>query len=130
MRADTFKQTRLHHAREAAEDYTELVHDLIEEQGEARVKDLASLMGVSHVTVLKTLKRLEKEGYVLLEKKAPIRLTDQGKKLAEFCKNRHLTLLTFLQRLGVSDQTAEIDVEGIEHHISSETLEKIEEFMG
>jgi DtxR family manganese transport transcriptional regulator len=36
---------------------------------------------------------------------------------------RHETVLKFLLSLGVSPETAEIDAEGIEHHVSAETLQ-------
>ncbi len=118
-----FVATREHHLLETAEDYTELIAELIEEQGEARVCDLAKSLGVSHVTTLRTLKRLQRDGYIKTSPHQPIILTPKGKRLANFAKNRHEIILKFLIKMGVPEEVAVIDVEGIEHHVSKKTLE-------
>ncbi|PIS01780.1 MAG: transcriptional regulator [Chlamydiae bacterium CG10_big_fil_rev_8_21_14_0_10_35_9] len=128
-RADPFKIKRKRDLIESAEDYTELIQDLIRNKGEARVCDLAKHLGVSHVTVIRTLSRLELEGYLKNQTRGPIFLTKKGDKLAHQSKKKHETLLKFLLKLGVSQATAENDVEGIEHHISQETLSKISEYL-
>ena len=79
--------------------------------------------GVSHVTVIRTIERLKKKGYVLANPRGPITLTPSGMELAAACKERHLFLLKYLMALGVPESTASIDVEGMEHHISKTTLE-------
>jgi len=56
----------------------------------------------------------------------PIKLTVKGKKLATRCRKRHETVLQFLLCIGVDKATAEIDAEGIEHHVSSTTLEQFQ----
>ena len=126
IRAKPFIATREHHLKEAAEDYTELIADLIESVGEARVCEVARHLGVSHVTALRTVQRLQKEGYVTTANQRPIKLTAKGKKLASFSKKRHEILLNFLLSIGVPEETAVIDVEGMEHHVSKETLEAME----
>lgn len=120
-----FSATRRHHLNEAAEDYTELISDLIKENGEARVGQLASLLGVTHVTALRTIRRLAREGYVTVSFHKPIQLTAKGKKTAALSKERHGILLKFFIALGVPRNIAEIDVEGVEHHISAITLRAI-----
>ena len=127
-RAVHFKETRNKRVFEIAEDYTEMIFDLIENQGEARVRDIAREMGISHVSVLKSLKRLIRDGF--LNKSAQvINLTAKGKKMAVFSKKKHLILSEFLLKLGVPEHIVATDVEGIEHHISSATLAAIEGHM-
>ncbi|MCL4152526.1 UNVERIFIED_CONTAM: hypothetical protein GTU68_003310 [Idotea baltica] len=121
-RSNPFKAARKQHSEEAAEDYVELVYDLIEEKNEARTGDIAEHLGVSHVTALRTIRRLQSEGYLVTSDRKPVSLSSKGKTLALFCKKRHEILLDFFQFLGVPKSQAEIDVEGAEHHISKKTL--------
>lgn len=121
--ADAFARTRDDHATEIAEDYVEAVADLVAEKGACRVTDLAAAFGVSHVTVVRVVQRLEKEGLVATERQQPIRLTPAGLELAEHCRRRHDIVYRFLLAIGVEPHTAAIDSEGIEHHVSAETLE-------
>ena len=124
-----FRATRKHHSAEAAEDYTELIADLIEEVGEARVSMLAERLEVSHVTAIKTIQRLERDGYVLTQPYKPISLTNKGKETAHYCKRRHELMQRFLKSMGVPSEVARIDAEGMEHHVSPITLECIEDFL-
>lgn len=99
-----------------------MIDDLIREQGEARSVDLAARLGVSHVTVAKTIQRLQEKGLVRAEPYRAIFLTHEGLGLASRCRERHHEVMEFLLAIGVSPATAEIDAEGIEHHVSEETL--------
>jgi len=108
---------------ETAEDYVELISDLIQSKGEARVCDIASGFGVSHVTVVRTLQRLQKKGYVTAQQRKPITLTNSGEKLAALSKSKHALLLEYLIFIGVPEEIAAVDAEGMEHHVSVETLE-------
>jgi DtxR family manganese transport transcriptional regulator len=119
---DRFKKAREDNAAEAAADYVELIQDLIDEFGEARATDLATRMGVSHVTVSKSLQRLVKNGLVTYRPYRSIFLTEEGRKLAVEAHERHVTVLQFLRALGVSEPVAEQDAEGMEHHLSPETM--------
>jgi len=121
-RAENFSQTRREHAHETAEDYVEAVADLVAQTGEARVVDLARRLGVTHVTVNRTIGRLQKSGYVTAQPYRAIFLTKQGREMAAACKSRHETVVAFLCCLGISKRVAEMDAEGIEHHVSQETL--------
>jgi len=120
--AENFSHTRIEHANEIAEDYVEAIADLVAEAGEARVVDLANRLGVTHVTVNRTVLRLQKAGFVTSQPYRAIFLTEKGRRLATICKTRHETVLAFLRSLGVPDRVAEMDAEGIEHHVSPETL--------
>lgn len=116
------QQTRREHASETAEDYVEAIADLSASKGEARVVDLARRLGVTHVTVNRTVTRLQREGFVRAQPYRAIFLTDSGRKLAEECRHRHGIVVAFLLSLGIPEKTAEIDAEGIEHHVSPATL--------
>lgn len=86
-------------------------------------------MGVSKVTVTKTVQRLCKEGLLASEPYRSVFLTETGQKMAQEAQERHELVLSFLLALGVSDPVAEIDAEGIEHHVSQETLDAMADFV-
>ncbi len=120
--AEGFRLTRQAHARETAEDYVEAIAELTESIGEARVTDLAARLGVSNVTVNRTVARLQQAGYVTSQPYRAIFLTATGKKLAAESAARHDIVVRFLRTLGIPEATAQRDAEGIEHHVSPETL--------
>ena len=126
--AETFGELRAAHAREMAEDYVELIADLIDTEGEARAVDLSSRLGVTAATVTNTLKRLERDGFVQTRPYRSIFLTAAGQTLAEACRTRHRIVSDFLMALGISAAVAERDAEGIEHHVSNETLKAFAAF--
>jgi DtxR family transcriptional regulator, manganese transport regulator len=125
--AEKFRRSRRDRAGETAQDYVEAIADLKADQGEARVVDLARRLGVTHVTVNRTLARLQRAGYVNTKPYRAIFLTDAGRQLAAESKRRHEAVMAFLLSLGVSQKTAELDAEGIEHHVSPETLAAFEQ---
>ncbi len=127
--AQRFERVREAHQTETAEDYVELIADLIDANGEARVVDLAQRFGISHATVNKIITRLKKEGLVNSQPYRSLFLTEGGQKLAESCKRRHILVVKFLKCLGVSDENAEQDAEGVEHHVSEETLKAFQKFI-
>jgi DtxR family manganese transport transcriptional regulator len=120
--AEIFRRSRRDRAAETAQDYVEAIADLTVAVGEARVVDLARRLGVTHVTVNRTLARLQQAGYVNTKPYRAIFLTSAGNRLAGECKRRHETVVAFLRSLGVPENAAEMDAEGIEHHVSPETL--------
>lgn len=121
-------RTRNDHANETAEDYVEAIEDIHLARGQCRVVDLAQRFGVSHVTVTKIVHRLQREGLVDTRPYKPVELTATGKRLATRSRRRHQIVVEFLLAIGVKPQIAAIDAEGIEHHVSPETLRKFEEF--
>lgn len=129
MSANRFARTREDHSRELAEDYCELIQALIVETGEARVVDLAQRLGVSSVTVTKTVQRLIRDGYAESKPYRSVFLTEEGRALAESAADRHRMVLEFLLALGVDPRAAEEDAEGIEHHVSEATLAAIRRFL-
>jgi DtxR family manganese transport transcriptional regulator len=129
MSTNRFQRTREDHSRERAEDYVEMIDGLIREQGEARAVDIAQRLGVSHVTVAKTVQRLQREGLVSAQPYRSIFLTPEGAALAASSRARHDLVLKFLLAIGVSEEVANADAEGIEHHVSEETLRAMRGFL-
>jgi DtxR family transcriptional regulator, manganese transport regulator len=127
-RAVRFQAVRDAHRNELAEDYVELIAELTVAFGEARPVDIALQMGVTPPTVAKVLDRLAREGLVARARYRSVFLTPDGAALAEACRQRHETVVRFLIRLGLDPETAEIDAEGIEHHVSERTLELFRAF--
>ncbi len=123
------RRTRQQHAQERAQDYVEAIADLISAKGEARATDLARSLGVTHVTVIRTVQRLRRNGLVTSLPYRSIFLTEAGRKLASTARSRHRTVVAFLEALGVSSSVARADAEGIEHHVSPETLAAFERFV-
>jgi DtxR family manganese transport transcriptional regulator len=110
------------HRTEMAEDYVELISDMIRTNGEARLADLAVHIGVANATAAKVVQRLQRDGLVESRPYRAIFLTEEGKAIAEMSRRRHRIVQDFLTALGVDELTAEADAEGIEHHVSDETL--------
>lgn len=129
IQAGHHRATRKAHALEVAEDYAETVSDLIQRGGRARVTDLARHMGVTHVTVVRIVARLKREGLLEAGEGRTIVLTGAGAALADKARRRHRVVLAFLRSLGVSEKVAQADAEGIEHHVSDATLLAMERFV-
>ena len=120
--AAKFDRIRRAHQSEVAEDYVEMISDLIEETGEARTVDLAARFGVTSPTVNAIVRRLQRENLVETRPYRSIFLTEAGKALAESSRARHEIVQDFLVTIGVPETIAEEDAEGVEHHVSEETL--------
>lgn len=120
--ADRHERVRAAHAVETAEDYAEAIAEIISTRASCRVVDLAERFGVSHVTVTRTVARLVRDGLADTEPYRPITLTPKGTRIAAAARQRHETVVAFLVALGVDHRTAELDAEGIEHHVSPKTL--------
>ena len=129
-RPNPFVKTRRDHADETAEDYVEAIADIEIASGAFRVKDLAARMQVSHVTVTRILSRLTDAGLVARQPYGPVGLTPQGLEMAAASRARHKVVVAFLERIGVSNATAEHDAEGMEHHASKETLTAMRRYLG
>lgn len=112
-----------------AEDYVELIADLLREEGEARAVDLARRMGVSQATVTVTVGRLQRDGLVDTKPYRGLFLTEKGQALAETARRRHDLVVRFLLAIGLDAETAEADAEGIEHHVSDKALAAFARFL-
>ena len=127
--ANKFERIRRAHQSEIAEDYVEMISDLIAETGEARAVDLASRFGVTSPTVNATIQRLQREGLVESRPYRSIFLTQAGKRLAEASRAKHQIVRDFFIAIGVNKDVAEQDAEGVEHHVSEQTLSRFKEFL-
>ena len=128
-RVESFRQTRHNRRTELVEDYVELIAELIDAHGEARQVDIAQQLGVAQPTVAKMLKRLAADRLIQQKPYRGVFLTAEGRDLAEMSRERHRVVEAFLCALGISQETARIDAEGIEHHVSAETLEAFRGFL-
>ena len=124
--AEVFGHVRHAHSMETTEDYVELIGDLIDTRGEARLVELAERLGISQPSAGKTVARLQREGFVTSEPYRSIFLTDEGRALAARTRARHDVVYRFFVAIGVGEETARRDSEGVEHHVSDETLAAFE----
>ncbi|WP_205880086.1 manganese-binding transcriptional regulator MntR [Lampropedia aestuarii] len=129
LQVEGFQQVREAHRLEIIEDYVELISDLLISTGEARQVQIAERMGVAQPTVAKMLKRLEVEGYVNLRPYQGVQLSDKGQAMAEYSRNRHQLVESFLLAIGVDADSARRDAEGMEHHVSQATLDAFAQFL-
>lgn len=111
------------------EDYVEMIADLLDREGEARPTDIARRLGVTHATAIKTIGRLKRDGLAHAKPYRGVFLTEAGQAMAQRVRARHQVVVAFLGALGVSAAVAEADAEGIEHHVSEETLAAFESFL-
>lgn len=124
--AARFERVRRDHAQELAEDYTEMVLELAgADAAPVRPADLARSLGVSHVTVLRALGRLARDGFILRDRERAVLLSADGHRLGEAARARHRLVVAFLVSLGVPEAVAVVDAEGLEHHVSPVTLERM-----
>lgn len=122
LHVESFRQVREARRLELLEDYVELISDLLADTGEARQVDIATRLGVAQPTVARMLKRLVKSGLAVQRPYRGVFLTEAGEQLASESRERHRIVEGFLVALGVPPDTARRDAEGIEHHVSEETL--------
>ncbi|MGR3570497.1 manganese-binding transcriptional regulator MntR [Brevirhabdus sp.] len=124
-----FDQARAAQAVAILEDYVEMIGDLIEEMGEARITDIAARMGVTHPTATKAVARLKREDLAVSRPYRGVFLTEAGAALADRVRARHRTVVDFLIAVGVPEEAAELDAEGMEHHVSEVSLAAFERFL-
>ena len=108
------------------EDYLERIYQLIEEKGYARVSDIAEALEVHPSSVTKMIQKLDKDKYLVYERYRGLILTPKGKKMGKRLVDRHALLEEFLRMIGVSEDVIYQDVEGIEHHLSWDSITSIE----
>ncbi|MDG0875134.1 transcriptional regulator MntR [Paenibacillus thiaminolyticus] len=108
------------------EDYLERIYKLIDEKGYARVSDIAEGLEVHPSSVTKMIQKLDKDQYLIYEKYRGLVLTSKGKKIGKRLVDRHHLLEEFLEMIGVQHENIYTDVEGIEHHLSWDSITCIE----
>lgn len=116
-------------ATPSMEDYLERIYFLIDEKGYARVSDIAEGLEVHPSSVTKMIQKLDKDDYLIYEKYRGLVLTSKGKKMGKRLLDRHHMLEDFLGAIGVMEENIYKDVEGIEHHLSWDSITCIESLM-
>jgi Mn-dependent DtxR family transcriptional regulator len=114
---------------ERMEDYLEVIYELVQQKGYATTVDISSYLNVSSPSVTKMMQKLDETGYLNYERYRGIKLTNEGIRIARNIRNRHGLLAEFFMIIGVDEETANNDAEGIEHHLHPETMRKLEEFI-
>lgn len=127
--AQRHRRVRRQHTDELAEDYVEAIYRRTEASGAARVMDLVKDFGVSHVSVIRALRRIEAQGLLVYGRESGAVLTESGEAMARHAAQRHDLLVEFFRHLGVSEGQADADAEGAEHHLSGETFAAIRRFL-
>jgi DtxR family Mn-dependent transcriptional regulator len=112
-----------------AEDYLEAIFNIIEKKGYARIKDIATALGVRPPSVVEMLKRLDEMGYVVYRKYDGVSLTSKGREVGSVVKDRHETIRAFLEILKVPKKTANKDACIMEHELESRTIEQLKKFV-
>lgn len=107
------------------EDYIEQIYNLIEDKGYARVSDIAEALAVHPSSVTKMVQKLDKDEYLIYEKYRGLILTSKGKKIGKRLVFRHELLEQFMRIIGVEEDKIYNDVEGIEHHLSWNAIDRI-----
>ncbi len=115
--------------KKTVEEYIEVISSLEREEGESRPGKMATRLGVKPPSITEMLRKLEEEGLIIYRSYSGIRLTPAGRTIARCLSRRHEILSEFLVQIGVSRTRAEKDACQIEHHISEESVKKIEEFI-
>tara|TARA_Y100000766_G_scaffold267356_1_gene262481 strand:- start:562 stop:1008 length:447 start_codon:yes stop_codon:yes gene_type:complete len=110
---------------QSAEDYLERIHELLESKGTAHVADIAQSLGVGQPSVTSMVQKLADEGYLHYEKYRALTLTDAGRAVAEQIRDRHHVLAGFFTLFELDAETQARDIEGIEHHLSVDTLKTL-----
>ena len=111
------------------EDYLEVIYELVEQKGYATTVDISNYLNVSSPSVTKMMQKLDETGYLNYEKYRGIRLTEEGIRIAENIRSKHGLLAEFFILIGVDEESANNDAEGIEHHLHPQTIKKLKEFM-
>lgn len=107
---------------QSEEDYLERIHELAADKGFARVSEVAGSLQVKQASVTNMVQRLGEQGYLDYEKYRGLVLTEKGREVACRIQQRHATLSRFFSALGLGTEVQQRDIEGIEHHLSAETL--------
>lgn len=108
--------------QESMEDYLETIYVLEKQTGYVRSIDIATALGFSKPSISNAMKKLKSSGYIEMEDRGSIKLTEKGKEVAMGTYARHCVISELLISLGVSTETALDDACRIEHVISEETF--------
>ncbi len=111
------------------EDYLEVIYELIQQKGYATTADISKYLNVSSPSVTKMVKKLDENHYLIYEKYRGLRLTEAGINIAQNIREKHSLFAEFLKMIGVEDDVAHLDAEGIEHHLHPQTIKRLEKLI-
>ena len=111
------------------ENYLEMIFILEKQRSEVRSIDIANALGFSKPSISNAMKKLRADGYIEMEDRGHILLTEAGKAIALDTYERHCVISKVLMHLGVGEEVALEDACRMEHVISSETFECIKKFL-
>ena len=114
---------------ESGEMYLETIYILTQRSDSVRSIDVGEHMGYSKPSVSRAVGLLKKDGYITIDGKGYINLTETGKQKAEQIYERHQILTSLFQNLGVDEETASEDACRIEHYLSDKTFNAIKAHM-
>ena len=106
------------------EDYLEVIYELIQQKGYATTADISKYLNVSSPSVTKMVKKLDENHYLIYEKYRGLKLTEAGINIAQNIREKHSLFAEFLKMIGVEDDVAHLDAEGIEHHLHPQTIKR------
>jgi Mn-dependent DtxR family transcriptional regulator len=107
------------------EDYLETVYHLIREKGYATTSDVSAKLKVKPPTASIMISKLAAKGYLQHERYRVMLLTDEGEKVAKSVIRRHEVIAELLAMIGVDEDIAYEDTEGIEHHVQAATIHSL-----
>ena len=122
-------RSRIGRVSSRIEDFLEIIVELEDRNGEARGADIASHLAISRPTVVRMLSKMAKDGWIEQVPYRPVKLCPKGREHAEWMRERHSILFRFLRNLGIEETTAHHETEGIEHHLSEDTVRQIEKMV-
>ena len=111
------------------ENHLENIYTLSLENNEVRHKDVTEKMNRAKSVVTKAIHILEEKGYVVYDEDKIIRLTEEGRAIAERVYEKHIYIQNLLLEAGVNKHIAESEACDIEHVISDESFEKIKKYI-
>lgn len=115
--------------QESAENYLEAILMIKERNGEVRSIDIVNELGFSKPSISVAMKNLRNNGYITMDTKGFIDLTEKGMAIAETMYERHKLFTRWLVELGVNEKTAKEDACRLEHVMSAETFSAIKNFI-
>ena len=106
---------------ESQEDYLEKILQISQKKEKVHAIDIAREMSFSKPSVSIAMNKLKEQGYIEINDKGDITLTQSGLQIAEKTLEKHIILTKMLMYLGVKEEVASMDACKMEHDISDET---------
>ncbi|MFT8888798.1 MAG: metal-dependent transcriptional regulator [Ethanoligenens sp.] len=112
------------------ENYLEAIYELSGDGEGARLSDIAKRLGVTKASANSAMSTLAQKGLIINEKYREIFLTQEGRKKAETTSGKHHTIRRFFVNvLHIDPLIADEDACAIEHVISTESVEAMQDFL-